>query len=170
MPPVYPTEQQATIDLLNKSALEYLQSWIDIAGGDRSETAIDAKIKAQIPYFQLLHADKRALGGVKLHMLYVKLEIVGFWMSSVWRDVDYTEDIQESKNQFTAHLEKIQASLESDIMTLEKSRAVSGGVRTGTITPTPTMPVPVPPRTRIDPSDPRYGGDARPGFDPFRFR
>ena len=128
------------------------------AAGDATTTATTDKLLEGVLFtIWEMYADK-ALLHPRLRYLYAKRQVIDFWLSSVWRDVSYTEDVQEALNQQSDHLTDMRKLVHADITQIEADVASSVGAVTGELsTKTPLAGL----CGRPDPNNTIYRGDAR---------
>ncbi len=129
------------------------------AAGDEeaANQTVDTALLALLPSLWAMNADKGAVS-VRLQYLYTMKEAILFWQSSVWRDVDYEEDVKESLRQKTLNLQAMLESTLVGIVQLERNAGSSAG---GAVGQPDIVGILEPVSGYVDPSDPAYRGDAR---------
>lgn len=130
---------------------------IRAAGDARSRQHVDA-ILAQV--FDTIWDAYQAEGlrNPRLQYLYAKRQVIEFWKSGVWRDVDFEEEVSESLSDMLANLDKMDKGLSLQIDALERSQSLVSGPVVGQMTAqTPLAGLTGQP----NPNHPVYRGDPR---------
>lgn len=130
---------------------------IRAAGDSRSRQTADA-ILAQV--FDTIWDAYQAEGirNPRLQYLYAKRQVIEFWRSGVWRDVDFNDDVSESLGQMSRNLDLMDKGLAGQINELETAMGNVSGPRVGMMTTTSTHAKAA---GQADPSNPAYRGDPR---------
>ncbi len=130
---------------------------IRAAGDERSRSSVDA-ILAQV--FDTVWDTYQAEGirNPRLQYLYAKRQVIEFWRSGVWRDVDFDDDVSESLGQLSRNLDMMDKGLAGQIEALESAIGHIAGPRTGVMTTTATHAGLA---GQPDPNNPGYRGDPR---------
>lgn len=144
----------------DNAQLALLQTEVNAAGDARTKKTTDALLLSVLTTIWDMYADKAALHP-RLRYLYAKKQVIDYWAASVFRDVDYDEEVKESLGQMSRNLQLIRASVVADIEEIVASLAASqsgGGYATGQLTTaTPLAGL----TGRPDPNAPEYRGDPR---------
>ena len=144
------TEPTAPLYILLKAQIQ--------AASDATTTEQDATLLAFLPELWLLYAAQGAISP-RLQYLHVFRGAADYWLSSVWRDVDFEEEVQEKHSQKSTQLRAMRDQAITDIALINSQfRAILGGAVghptiLGSLAPLPG--------SMLDPSAPYYRGDAR---------
>lgn len=130
---------------------------IRAAGDSRTRETTDAILTEVFDNVWDLFSSQ-GLRNPRLQYLYAKRQVIEFWKSSVWRDVDYTDDVSESLGQMSRNLDILDKAAAGSINELERALSHVTGPCTGQLTTTSTHPALT---GQADPSHPVYRGDPR---------
>jgi hypothetical protein len=130
---------------------------IRAAGDSRARQTIDAILAEVFDTIWAMYSDA-GLRNPRLQYLYAKRQVIEFWKSGSWRDVDFTDDVEEALGQMSKNLDLMAKGLDTDISTLEKVLNQAFGPAVGQMTTT----TPLAGLTgQPDPNHPVYRGDPR---------
>lgn len=130
---------------------------IRAAGDARTRATTDAILVEVFDDIWSAFSDA-AVRSPQLQYLYAKRQVIAFWKSSVWRDVDYEDDVDESLSQMGKALDMMDKAAEVQITALEAIVLGASGSFVGQMTTkTPLAGV----IGQADPNAPIYRGDPR---------
>jgi len=134
---------------------------IRAAGDDRARQTTDAILAQVFDTIWSMYSDA-GLRNPRLQYLYAKRQVIEFWKSGTWRDVDFTDDVEEALGQMSKNLDLMAKGLGTDIDVLEKALNQAFGPVVGQMTTTTPLAGLV---GNPDPNAPQYRGDPRfPGY------
>lgn len=138
---------------------------IRAAGDQKARQTTDAILATVFDTIWGMYSDA-GLRNPRLQYLYAKRQVIEFWRSGSWRDVDYTDDVEEALGQMSKNLDLMAKGLDGMIEVLEKALSQALGPVVGQMTTT----TPLQGLTgNPDPNAPQYRGDPRyPGYTRIR--
>lgn len=130
---------------------------IRAAGDSRTRQTTDAILAEVFDTIWVMYSDT-GLRNPRLQYLYAKRQVIEFWKSGTWRDVDFTDDVEEALGQMSKNLDLMAKGIEGEIGDLEKVLNQAFGPTVGQMsTTTPLAGLTGQP----NPNHPAYRGDPR---------
>ena len=127
------------------------------AGDSKTRQSTDAILAEVFDTIWDTYSDA-GLRNPQLQYLYAKRQVIEFWKSGTWRDVDFDDDVSESLGQMSRNLDLMDKAAAQKLDDLEQALNLVGGPRVGVMTTTATHAALT---GQNDPNHPGYRGDPR---------